>query len=561
MKKSNTIGKNIHKVLVKLALCISMVLSLSTQSLANNSFDIKRMEYIVQSYVKGGVFTGSVLVAQADEVIFSKGYGSANLEWNIANSPKSIFRIASVSKQFTAAAILLLEQQGKLIVDDKISNYLLDPPKTWRDITFRHLLTHSSGLADFTQFPNHPILKKNALSVDKLIAIFKGKPLDFEPGQQMRYSNSGYVLLGYLIERISSKSYSSFIKTNIFDALAMNDSGYDFNASIIKNRAAGYMPSANGIINANHVDMSTVYAAGGLYSTTEDLLRWTQGLFSGALLSKESLNKMTSVFKRNYGFGLSISDANGIRRYHHGGAIDGFTAELIYYPKQKITVAVLSNLYGAGPAEIAPMLGELAHGKSVTLKSERSQIKVAAKVLQSYVGIYQMESKGINTKIMLLDNQLTAQLPGMPAMALLATSNTEFFLNDINVQVTFMTNATDNKKHIIIDINGQSIKGQPISDTVKKKIEIKVPNKVLTDYIGTYRIRRGLDIFISINQGRLMGKTTGQPSIALYAQTSTLFFSDMPELQVEFHKSNTGKVSHLVLMQGHNKAKAKRQSE
>ena len=260
--------------------------------------DVSRMDQVVQSYVSAKQFMGSVLVARGDDVLFSKSYGSANLEWNIPNTPATKFRIGSMTKQFTAASILLLEERGKLKVDDPVKKYMPDAPAAWDKITLFNVLTHSAGLPNFTSFPEYAKLQAFPITPEKIVATFKDKPLDFEPGAKFSYSNSGYVLLGYLIEKISGESYEKFLQDNIFTPLGMKDSGYDSNSAIIERRASGYSPSPAGPVNAEYVHMSVPHGAGALYSTTQDLLKWQLALYGGKVLKPESLAKMTTPFQR-----------------------------------------------------------------------------------------------------------------------------------------------------------------------------------------------------------------------------------------------------------------------
>ena len=229
-------------------------------------------------------------------------------------------------------------------------------------ITIFHLLTHTSGIPNFTSLPDYKSLKLEDTPVAKTIAAVRDKPLDFVPGEKMSYSNSGYLVLGHVIERVTGASYEKFVTDNIFTPLGMKDSGYDSNTAIISRRAAGYMPSAKGPVNAGYVHMSIPHAAGALYSTTEDLLRWEQGLFGGTLISAASLAKMTTPFKSDYALGVVVQTASGRRVIQHGGGIDGFNTFLAYYPDTKVTVAVLGNLNGQAPTQIATKLAELAHG-------------------------------------------------------------------------------------------------------------------------------------------------------------------------------------------------------
>src|SRR5687767_7790170 len=236
--------------------------------------DAARMDEVVQTYVRDRTFMGTVLVARGTDVILSKGYGSANLEWEIPNTPATKFRLGSITKQFTAASLLLLEERGKLKLDDPIKKYVPEAPAAWDAITIFHLLTHSSGIPNFTNLPEYQSLKLENAPVAKTVMTVRDKPLEFVPGEKMSYSNSGYLLLGHVIEQVTADSYEKFVNENIFTPLGMKDSGYDSNAAVIPRRAAGYMASATGPVNAGFIHMSIPHAAGALYSTIEDLLRW-----------------------------------------------------------------------------------------------------------------------------------------------------------------------------------------------------------------------------------------------------------------------------------------------
>ena len=236
------------------------------------------------------------------------------------------------------------------------------------------------------------------------------EPLDFFPGEKMSYSNSGYILLGYVIEKITGGSYEQFVRANIFTPLGMKDSGYDSNSAIIERRAAGYSPSPGGPINAGYVHMSIPHAAGALYSTTEDLLRWEQGLFGGKVVSAASLKKMTTPFKNNYALGVVVQTADGRTVVNHGGGIEGFNTFLAYYPDDKLTVVVLSNINGTAPNAIASKLATVAHGGTIQT-SERKEITVPVNTLSKYTGTYQL-APGVELSITLEGTQLMAQLTG-----------------------------------------------------------------------------------------------------------------------------------------------------
>lgn len=320
------------------------------------------LEAIVQPYVSAKTFMGTVLVARGNDILINKGYGMANLEWDIPNAPSTKFRLGSLTKQFTSASILLLEERGKLKIDDPVKKYMPDAPAAWDKITIFHLLNHTSGIPSFTNFPDYRKFEPFEITPEKEVALFRDKPLEFAPGTKWNYNNSGYVLLGYLIEKISGQSYVSFLKENIFTPLGMKDSGFDSNSEIIPHRASGYTPQNNALVNAGFIHMSIPFSAGSLYSTTGDLLRWEQALFGGKVLSAASLEKMTKPFLQDYAFGLAVSNKDGHKVIEHGGGIEGFNTHLAYYPEDKVTIVVLGNLNGRAPDEIAAKLGALTHG-------------------------------------------------------------------------------------------------------------------------------------------------------------------------------------------------------
>lgn len=350
-----------------------------------------RLDQIIRSYVDEKNFTGSVLVAQDDKILLNKGYGEANREWGAPNGPDTRFRIASVTKQFTAAAILVLADRGKLKLEDKISGYMPDAPPAWKDITIFHLLTHTSGISDLTRFENFGDIQPLPTTVAAIIASFRDKPLAFTPGERHEYSSSGYILLGYLIEQISKQTYDRFLQDAIFTPLGMKDSGYDSNATVMARRASGYTVTKAGVEHAEYVHMSLPYAAGALYSTTQDLLRWQRALYGGRLLSPQSLQRMTTAYKNDYALGLEVISKAGVQEISHNGHIQGFRSHLAHYPASRVNVIILGNLDGR--ANIPLMLDRLAKvaaGGSVVLHSELKEIPVAVSTLKKYEGSYRL---------------------------------------------------------------------------------------------------------------------------------------------------------------------------
>jgi len=295
-------------------------------------------------------FSGTVLVARDRKVLFEKGYGLANREWNIPNSPQTKFRIASLTKQFTAAAILLLQEQRKLKVTDTVSTYIADLPSAWQPITIHQLLTHTSGLPEYTRPPEiEKTFNLTGASPQQLLNLVKSQPLAFAPGTKMVYCNTGYLLLGMIIEKTSGLSYAAFLQQNIFTPLELNDTGYDVRTNLLPQRASGYRFKNGKLENAGYVDVSIPFAAGGIYSNVRNLFQWNEALTTERLLSAESRRLMFTVYPEasgygaHYGYGVVIAEKFGQPLYYHGGGIDGFTSAIQRYPKSNVCVVVLSN--------------------------------------------------------------------------------------------------------------------------------------------------------------------------------------------------------------------------
>jgi CubicO group peptidase (beta-lactamase class C family) len=290
---------------------------------------------------------------------------------------------------------------------------------------------------------------------EKTVALFKDRPLDFAPGSQMSYSNSGYVLLGYLVEKISGQSYAAFLRDNVFTPLGMKDTGYDVNADIIERRAAGYTPSAKGFQNAPFVEMTIPGGAGALYSTTEDMLRWTRGLFGGNLLTSASVTKMTTPFKNNYAFGLVSSQRNGRMEISHSGGIEGFNTKLIYYPADKTTIVVLANVNGPAADQIADQLAAVYYGVSAQ-PATRNEVKVPSDVLAGYAGVYPLASNFTLT-MTVVDGALISRATGQPDVPLYAEAKDRFFARAVDATIEFARGADGKVNGLTLRQGGQEL--------------------------------------------------------------------------------------------------------
>src|SRR5688572_1458731 len=424
----------------RIPLVLMALLGTATVCLAQ---DTARMDQIVRSYVTSGAFAGSVLVARGSDVLLSKAYGLANVEWNIPSTPSTRFKIASITKQFTAAAILLLEERGKLKLDDLVKTHLPEAPPAWDRITLFHLLTHTAGFPGLQS----PITSTDGTVAGYVTALMQ-RPLETQPGERFSYTNAGYFILGHLIQKLTGQSYESFLRDNIFTPLGMKDTVLD-SAAAIPRRAGSYTVTPNGLVNASYAsDRVAPNSAAGLYSTTEDLLRWQNGLYGGKVVSKASVLKMTTTFKGDYGLGIYIRTIDGRRAATHGGGVPTF-ANLTYFLERGISVVVLGNISTSPSPEIAAYLGTLAHGEAVRLMSERKSITLPASVLARYAGVYQF-SNGQTMTVKVDGAQLAVQPTGGNLLVLLAESETRFSIRDINMVVDFVLDAAGNVTEIVI---------------------------------------------------------------------------------------------------------------
>jgi CubicO group peptidase (beta-lactamase class C family) len=519
--------------------------------------DTARMSAAVKAQSANDRFMGSVLVAKNGTVLFAESVGWANLEWKIANTPATKFRIGSVTKQFTAAGILLLAERGKLSIDDALGKYIPAVPETWKSVTLRQLLSHTGGIPNFD--PDDATIKRRPDTLAQTMARVAAKPLEFTPGERYNYSNSGYMLLGWIIEVASGESYETFLRENIFRPLGMKDSGLDSVAAIIPQRAAGYEREAKGLTNARYFDPQGSFASGGIYSTPADLLRWTQALFGGKVLSAASLEQMTTPVKNNYAFGLGVRTIKGRKVISHNGRVFGFNAHLGYYPESQVTVVVLANFDSPDALELVPPITALALGESVTLPSERKEIELPVATLQKYVGMYQL-NEAIAYSIRLVDGRLTTQATNQGQSPMFPESEKAFFLRDVDVQVEFVTDEQGRVTDLLMHQGGSTRKARRFSDTVIEHRAISLPRTMLETYVGIYEIenRPGRGLTVTMEGDQLMGQPMGGPRMALFAEAEGKFFFKAAAAQVEFVKDAVGTITHAVISAGGRDIKAVR---
>lgn len=453
------------KILKSVYKCVFtlVIFFLFSNSFINAQIADTRFEDYMNATVKLERFNGYVLVVKDGKTVFGKGYGMANYEDEIPNTLQTKFRLASITKTFTAVAVLMLQEKGKLSLQDSVCKYLTDCPETWKPITIRHSLGHTSGIPDYVAAPDFMRTISLPLTNGELIASFKDKPLMFAPGENFAYSNSNYILLGQIIEKVSGVPYRVFIQENIFTPLGMKNSGYDDNSAILKHRAIGYIKQGNTILNARYMDMSIAYAAGALYSTAEDLLLWNQALNTEKLLSKKSLDEIFTRGKGGVGYGWFVGSELNRPMITQGGLNSGFAAQIIRYPDEKVCIILLNNFENNAPhlARLGRDLAAILFNEKYELPRERIAVKVDVKIYAALVGEYEFGQNRVIT-VTKEGDKLFAQRTGGPRTEMFPESETTFFLNIADVQFIFIKDSAGKITGMTLRANGQDTKGNKI---------------------------------------------------------------------------------------------------
>lgn len=358
-----------------------------------------KIEQYLDLYTKLWAFSGTVAAIKGGEIIFNKAYGYANIEYKVKNTTDTKFRIWSITKQFTAAAILLLEESGMLKVEDKIKRFFPELTSLNGEITIHHLLTNTSGIFNYTNLPNaRKTFEKMDHKKAELLELFASKPLEFEPGTDYSYSNTGYYMLGEIIERVSGRTYEEFLTENIFKPLGMNNTGVDYERRLIENKATGYYLDGNDLIHCKYVNMNLIGPSGGMYSTAEDLLIWDQALNNNKLLSKASIEKMNTAYKNNYGYGVCV-EMNGDRRdINHNGACEGYLTEIHRYVDDDFAVVVLSNYGFTAVWKLCSVISSMAFEEKYDMPSKPEVFPLDNETLEKYLGVYEEEGFKLELK-------------------------------------------------------------------------------------------------------------------------------------------------------------------
>jgi CubicO group peptidase (beta-lactamase class C family)/Tfp pilus assembly protein PilF len=551
----------------------------------------EQLDKLMQKYFEYGKFNGSVLVSLDGKTMLNKGYGYANMEWKQNNAPNTKHRLGSVTKQFTALLILQFAEKGQLDLHKPISTYLPDYPKKTGDIvTIHHLLTHASGIPNYTSIKG--LIREHSMdrfSPEEFLDFFKDLDLEFEPGTQFNYSNSGYFLLGYILETISGMSYEDLLVNQIFQPLGMNDTGSDSHSAVIANRAAGYEKSRRSYVNARYLDMSAVYAAGFMYSTTEDLAKWDAALYTNKLLTAEYMDLFLKPHQETkegfyYGYGWAHGDlpigtsSDVVSLVSHDGGINGFNTRITRVKEDKAFIVMLNNTGAAPLRDIERAILAILYDKSYNepkeslaratgFLAEEGKFKEAIKFFNANVD---------NDKYDFLEseiNELGYQFmyaKNMEGAATVFEANMKRFPNSFNVYDSYgeaMLYSGKRKQAIkyyerSLELNPDNQNGkdmlQRMGITYTAKPDMDVEDMDFSRFEGKYDMGQGLYIDVFKKEGKIFAEATGQGTFELRAVSESLFIAKGINAQLTFLSDKGEMVSGLHLVYGDMDLKGKK---
>ena len=496
----------------------------------------------LSSEIEKGSAGFSVIVSRKGKELFCRGYGLARVKGGVAAGPETPFRIGSVTKQFTSVAILKLQEDGKLKVSDRLSKFFPEFPRGG-EVTLHHLLSHTSGIHSYTSDPDFLKGVTKPVKAADLVEKISKAPFDFDPGRHLNYSNSGYFLLGLVVEKASGQPYGEYLQEKFFKPLGMKNTGVHRRGSEPAGEAYGYTRKESGYRRAVNWDMSWAGGAGALYSTVRDLDRWNEGLFALKVLNKKSLERAFTPVKPLgkggkvfYAYGWIIQSHRGLREVAHSGGLHGFQSYLARYPEQNLTVAVLANAEFS-PGVKAENIAELWLAAEMEPRLERKEKKgIAGKSYEDYAGRYDYGS-GVMT-VEREGDRLFAQLARQPRFEIFPAGNDEFFWKVVEARVKFERDGAGKVTGIVHSQGGGTIKAPRLT----RQVVVKVDPALYDACLGRYDYGDGQVLTVSRDGGRLMGQLTGQSKLVLLPRSKTEFFFKVVNAEVTFVSDSGGKV-------------------
>ncbi|MDA8020614.1 MAG: serine hydrolase [Thermoanaerobaculia bacterium] len=550
-------------VVLSLVLCTAPVgaETAATAALSNESGETSLAEQLDELFAAAYPADepgAAVLVRRGDEILLQEGYGMADMELDVGIEPHMIFRIGSITKQFTAVAVLMLVEDGKLALDQTIRQVLPDYPQVHGDeVTVEQLLTHVSGIPSYTDQPTFWEVANDDASLEERVEFFSSEELEFEPGSQWKYNNSAYLLLGAILEKVAGTTYSDFLQQRIFDPLQMSSSSYGDPERIVKGRVEGYQPQGEARFRiADYISMDWPYSAGSLLSSVADLDRWDQALYGDKLLPRTTLEKAWTSAKLNdgsatgYGYGWAVGQVAGHRLIQHGGGIHGFRTQAIRIPDEKIFVAVFTNGARTSPTSMARRAVQLLLGEPLP-DVDDVVYQVAAETLESYVGVYRIDEE--TTRIVkLIDGALTTQRTGGGVSTPIPLSDTRFFYDDSLTTLDFVVENAEVVAQVMTPWGDEPERAERTDDPIPEGPQRADVDPALYERVaGVYELRPGFTLTAFRDGDRFMVQGTGQPPVESIPSSPTEFFNETLGARIVFEMDESGeRAVALTLHQG-----------
>lgn len=529
-----------------------------TWLLANDEFveqAVAMLESVYTDQTPGAV----VVVSREGEVLMNRAFGMASLELNVPMSKDHILRLASVTKQYTAAAVLALAEDGKLSLDDPLSTFLPDFPVG--EVTVHQLLNHTSGIKSYTSIAGYMDSERIRKDLDTagLVSVFADEPVDFAPGEQWAYNNSGYVLLGAIIEKVSGKPWNEFIRERLLESLEIESTDAYADSTVLPGRVPGYAGPADEPQNAGYLSMTQPHAAGALMSTAIDVDRWQRALHGGRVLSNEMYQRMItpdSVAEQTsdghaYGYGLLIADWMGQPAIYHGGGINGFTTMTLWLPDPELSIVLLTNRAGPGYStqDVTLRLAGLAMDKPYP--GEMPALELSSEELAAYQGTYRIDENSVRT-LRVEEGQLISQRQSGPEFRVIPVAGDRLIFEQ---SLSWFSVERDESGAIRAVALHQGWGAEPeraekISDEVVVREPVEVAESDLQRLVGRYQLMPGFILTVRVKEGQLEIQGTNQPALIVQAESPHRFYSTQIGADIEFDLPETGPATALTLYQG-----------
>jgi CubicO group peptidase (beta-lactamase class C family) len=533
------------------------------------------LDALLTSFHDAGQLNGSVLLAQGDEVLYERGFGEANMAWDIPNAPDTRFRIGSVTKQFTAALILQFAEDGRLSLDDPITAHLPDYPAAQGDrVTIHHLLTHTAGIPSYTSRPDYLEFSVNFFEPDSLIAMFADLPLEFEPGSEWSYSNSGYYVLGRIVEAVTGEPFDVVLRERLLEPAGLANTGYDHYRAVIERRATGYDRAGSGYERAPYLDSSVPYAAGMMYSTVRDLHQWNRALHAGALFERPAtLMQMLTPHMNGYGYGIGVGEITvgevTVSAIRHGGGINGFSAQLWYLPEDEYSIVVLDNTT-QNTSRIADALARAVYDQPQDLPKSPISVEMGAVIESAGIdaavaryrelkeeepeaydfgegelnslGYFYLRRGEVDTALRIF--QLNVE-------AYPEASNPYDSLGEAYMEAGERDLAVENYRRSL-ELNPGNANARRMLGLLGAEVEepdVEIMEEQLERYTGRYELQPNFILTVTREGDQLYAQATGQPRFEIFPSSENEFYLEVVDAQITFNRGDGGAVESLTLHQ------------